>query len=145
MPLNSSLDPASLPPHIPVVKSFKYLVAFMHMYWNCPGVVRFWKMIVTNLSDLLNTRVPYCPKLLLLNDTSYLNLSPHQVLTLLVGLTAAKKMLALRWQPPHSLSRNQWLQTLLDIAYMEISVAKIHNAKQSTIYAWASFIDGVKD
>lgn len=59
--------------------------------------------------------------------------------------SAAKKMLALRWQPPHSLSQNQWLQTLLDIAYMEIPVAKMHNAKESTIYAWASFIDEVRD
>lgn len=36
--------------------------SFMHMYWHCPGVVIFWKMISTTLSGLLNVEFPYCPK-----------------------------------------------------------------------------------
>lgn len=99
----------------------------MHMYWNCPGVVHFWKMTTTNLSDLLNTRVPYCPKLLLLNDTSCLNLSPHQLFTLLVGLMVAKKMSASRWQP-HAGS----LLTLSP----EISGFKLYQMQHIWRYQW---------
>lgn len=50
---------------------------FLQMYWTCPGVVYFWKMVATTFSDLLDIKLSYCPKLLLLIDTSSLDLSFH--------------------------------------------------------------------
>ncbi|TKS65406.1 hypothetical protein D9C73_027939 [Collichthys lucidus] len=52
------------------------------------------------------------------------------------GLTAAKKMLALRWQPPHSLAWQQWANSFLEIVLMEWSVARMHGASHKTLQGW---------
>lgn len=119
--------------------------SFMHMYWCCPEVTTFWEMVSLTLTKLFDVLIPYCPKLFLLNDTSALNLPSYHYPALFASLTAAKKMLALRWQPPHSLSRTHWLLSLLDILYMELSVARMHNAKQATITSWTSSIEKIKN
>lgn len=118
--------------------------SFMHMYWHCPGVVIFWEMVSSTLTKLFDVANPYCPKLFLLNDTSALSLSNCHYPVLFASLTAAKKLLALRWQPPHSLSRTLWLISLLDIVHMELSVARMHNAKQATITSWSLSIEKIK-
>lgn len=118
---------------------------FMHMYWHCPKVEIFGKMVTSTLSTFLSVEIPQCPKLLLLNDTSSLAISKCHISVLFSGLTAAKKMLALHWKPPHSLSRSQWLNSLLDIVYMELSVARMHNAKHATIISWSSAVDKIKN
>lgn len=74
--------------------------SFLHMFWECPDVVAFWKLVSSVLSDLTGENVPYCPKLLLLNDTSSLDLSAPLSRVLFAGLTAAKKMLALAVETP---------------------------------------------
>ena len=119
--------------------------SFLHMFWECPAVSSFWKLVSSTLSELLEVDIPCSPEILLLNDTSLLNLSSTRTHTLLAGLTAAKKMLALRWKPPHTLTRAQWLQTFLSILYMEMSVARMHGASQKTIQTWASVAAMVKD
>lgn len=119
--------------------------SFMHMYWDCPNVSAFWKQISATLSDLLEVTVPLSPSLLLLNDDSSLGLSLQQRRILLAGLTAAKKMLALRWQPPHVLSWQRWANSLLDIVMMERSVARMHVASQKTIIAWDAAYNLIKE
>ena len=49
------------------------LWSFMHMYWECPDVVQFWKQIPLTLSDMLEVRIPISPTLLPLNGTDPLN------------------------------------------------------------------------
>lgn len=119
--------------------------SFLHMFWECHDVTVFWKAVSSTLSILLDIDIPYLPKVLLLNDTSSLNIFPAQTHILLAGLTAAKKMLALRWKPPYTLSRTQWLQTFLSITHMELSVAKMHGASQKTIQNWTTATMAVKN
>lgn len=54
---------------------------------------------------------------------------------LLAGLTAANKLMATRWKPPHSLSSRVWLLTYLYVAYLELSTAQVNGAKEA-IVAW---------
>ena len=105
---------------------------FLHMYWECPNVFAFWRQICSTLSDMLDVHIPLSPNLLLLNDDSTLELTLQQRRILWAGLTAAKKMLALRWQPPHTLSWQQWSYSFVDIVMMERSVARVHGASQKT-------------
>ncbi len=65
--------------------------SFLHMFWDCPNVKSFWTVVSSMLSVILGVTIPCCPRLLLLNDTSPLNLTSTQTHTLLAGLTAAKK------------------------------------------------------
>lgn len=97
------------------------LGSFLHMYWRCHAVSQFWKQISLTLSDILEVRIPLSPILFLLIDDSSLNLSLQQKHILWAGLTAAKKMLALRWQPPHSLTRQQWTNSLLEMILMTLN------------------------
>ena len=119
--------------------------SFLHMYWECPDVASFWRLVSSTLSDLLEVDIPCSPKILLLNDTSSLNLPSTRIRILLAGLTAAKRMLALRWKPPHALTRTQWSQSFLSILYMELSVARMHGASQKTIQTWTSAVAAVKN
>lgn len=98
-----------------------------------------------SLSDLLEISVPLSPSLLLLNDDSTLELCLQQRHILWAGLTAAKRMLALRWQPPHNISWQQWADSFLDIVMLERSVARMHAASQKTINAWDAAYTLVKD
>ena len=99
---------------------------FLHMFWECPHVFAFWRHICSTLSDMLEVNIPLSPTLLLLNDDSSLELTLQQRRILWASLTAAKKMLALRWQPPHTLSWQRWANSFLDIVMMERSVARVH-------------------
>uniref|UniRef100_A0A3Q3AUI9 Reverse transcriptase domain-containing protein n=1 Tax=Kryptolebias marmoratus TaxID=37003 RepID=A0A3Q3AUI9_KRYMA len=119
--------------------------SFMHMYWDCPSVASFWRQISTTLSDLLKFDISLSPSLFLLNDDSTLELSSQQKRMLWAGLTAAKKMLALRWQPPHLLPWQQWANSFLDIVMMERSVARMHTASQKTIRAWDAAYSLIKE
>ena len=109
---------------------------FIHMMWECPTVKTFWEQIVKYLSKVLQKQIPCCPKLLLLNDDISLNLNIVQRRFWLAGSTAAKKMLALRWQAPHSLPFNHWKQLLCDVVIMELSTARLNGANCQTIDSW---------
>lgn len=71
--------------------------------------------------------------IILLNNDSSVDLSLQQRWA---GVTAAKKMLALRWQPPHTLTLQQWANSLLEIAMMDWSLARMHGASLKTLWAW---------
>lgn len=60
---------------------------------------------------------------------------------LFAGITATKILVATRWKQPQSLNITQRYLSLMDILYLESSVAKIHGAKQEIL----SFIEGIKE
>ncbi len=111
----------------------------------CNGNASFWKQISHTLSDILEVKIPLSPTLLLLNDSSSSDLSLQQKCILWAGLTSAKKMLALRWQPLHSLTWQQWANSLLDIVMMEQSVARMHGASHKTHQARDAAYSSVKE
>lgn len=55
-------------------------------------------------------------------------------------LTAAKKLVALRWKNPHDLSYQHWINTVTDLAKLEKSVASMHGAHKKNIDSWSSLI-----
>ena len=62
----------------------------------------------------------------------------------LAGLTAAKKIVAMRWKPPHSLNKQYWVLTFIDVVYLELSTARIHGAREDTIRLWAQTLEKLK-
>lgn len=117
---------------------------FQHMYWECPPVRDFWRQVSHKLTVLFEVTVPYSPATLLLNDLSQVKLKVARQRILLSGLTAAKKMVAIRWKPPHCLSIQAWTLMLLDIAQLETSIARMHKAKSETIELWQIFTDRLR-
>lgn len=87
-------------------------------------VKSFWEQVSNYLSTVLQINIPCSLKMMLLNDNDVLMLNSYQRRFWLAGSTAAKKMLVLRWQPPHTPSLNQWKQSLADIVLLELSTAR---------------------
>ena len=111
------------------------------MFWECSAVASFWKLVSTTLSDMLGTVIPCTPAVMLLNNLQI----PFPLKNVfLVGLTAAKKMLALRWQPPHTLTRKHWLNTFFDLTVLETSVARMHGASERTVLQWTEASNMIK-
>lgn len=118
---------------------------YKHMMWECPFVQAFWGRVSKVLSELLGTVIICNPILLLLNDDSQIHISGKQRKLLLSGLTAAKKLLVQRWLPPHNLSIRKWLIYFHDIVLLELSTARINNAKASTLEMWSGASAQIKD
>lgn len=118
---------------------------FIHMYWECPPVACFWKKVATQLSDIFSLTVPVCPTVLLLNDVSVLPAPIHKKRLILAGLTAAKKLVAMRWKHPDRLSLSMWILTYLDVIYLEVSTARVIGVKESNIALWLSAARKLKE
>ena len=114
---------------------------FIHMVWGCPGVQSFWTMVTNKLSEVLGSSIPCSPTILLLKDITGLDLSIMHQRWFLIGLTAAKKLIAQRWKAPHDLSYQHWYNTVIDLAKLERSVASMHGANTRNISLWTSFIE----
>ena len=78
------------------------------------------------------------------NDLTGVELAIKHRRWFLAGLTAAKRMVAQRWKVPHSLSIHQWHAATVDIANLEMSVARRHGAKESNVNSWLSFIEAMQ-
>ena len=113
------------------------------MVWQCPEVNRFWHSVSSVMSSIIEGAIPHSQCLLLLNDTSSLKLTVNSKRLLLAGLTAAKRMIAYRWKPPHELSMTEWLSSYRDIAQLELSTAHLHYAKTSNIDCWTKLLEKI--
>lgn len=81
----------------------------------------------------MGLNIPCLPNIFLLNDDSTLSLNRHRKIILFGGFTAAKKMLIMRWKPPHVLNVQQWYCSFLDILSLELSIARSRNASRELI------------
>lgn len=125
--------------------SLKAQGTFIYMFWDCSPVRQFWGNVASKLSDLIDDTVPVTICVLILNNLSILNISKLKKRVIFAGLTAAKKMIATRWKPPHSLTTQSWILSLLDVIYMELSTARINGANESTLNTWRSTADSLKN
>ena len=115
------------------------------MYWLCEPVSLFWNRVSGYISKILGRTIPCTPQVLLLNDVSGLQFSIGEKCVFLSGITAAKKLLALRWKPPHDLSEKHWVNMWMEILQMELSVARVHGAGARVLGRWSRTIDKLKE
>lgn len=115
------------------------------MMWNCPPVSKFWSEVAPKLTDLVSVTIPVTIPVLLLIDLSVINVTKLKKRIVLAGLTAAKKLVSMRWKPPHSLSIRQWVFTFLYVIYLEMSTARINGASEATINIWRETADLLKE
>ena len=116
----------------------------MHTFWECPGVLSFWRQVANTLSHVLEIPIPCLPHVLLLNDDSMLRIPYPNKKVFFAGITAAKKMLISRWNPPHTLLRSKWLYSFLNVLNLELSIARTNGAKKKSIDALVQAIETVK-
>lgn len=117
---------------------------YLHMVWQCPHVYNFWENVAGNLSKIMEREIPHTQRLLLLNDTSNLKLTINECRQILAGVTAAKKMIACRWKLRQPLGVEQWLSSFKEIAQLELSAARTHDAKSANISCWSSLLHRIQ-
>lgn len=110
----------------------------LHMFWDCPVIATFWKHVANMLSVLLGFQLLPEPCLFLLNDDSRISLSSMQCKILLVGLTAAKKVILKLWIEPSTALANYWLTVFRDIVSLERATARLNGARPGTVETWDS-------
>lgn len=116
----------------------------MHVLWECPDILRFWIKVTDEVSAQVENKLPLDPALLLLNDDSRFKIPEVKRKLWLAGMTAAKKMIVLRWLPPHQLSIKHWLQVLLEVIYLEWSSPRTNNSNPRTLEMWKKAAEDVK-
>ena len=100
------------------------LGSFVHVVWECPRILEFWRKVIRTLNDLVGIQLPMDPFVHLLNDDSRLSLTEKSQKIWLAGLTASRKIIVQRWKPPHDISKTHWLRSFLDMAYLELLVSE---------------------
>uniref|UniRef100_A0A0E9WYF9 Uncharacterized protein n=1 Tax=Anguilla anguilla TaxID=7936 RepID=A0A0E9WYF9_ANGAN len=119
------------------------LCYFLHMFWECPVILDFWKWVAQTLSDLLAVKLPLSPALLLLGDNANIVLNLQKRRLFMAGLTAAKSILN-GWFEPQCDRGSVWLRFYLSILILERSTAKLHGASTMTLNNWTKGIDFIK-
>ena len=119
--------------------------SFIHVVWECPGILDFWGKVVNTLTGVNGVILPMDSVVHLLNDDSRLSLTDKARIIWLACLTAAKKIVVQHWKPPHNISIIHWLRSFLDISYLELSSARINDAGPNTILMWTDLISDLKD
>ncbi len=66
---------------------------YMHMFFDCPLISKFWDKVFLTVSELCDRFIPKRPSICLLNDDSDLNLNVYQCRIFHTALTAAKKVI----------------------------------------------------
>ncbi len=107
---------------------------FLHVMWECPTVHAFWREVAGSLSELFQLEINSTPQSMLLDNDSDLQLGPAQRQVWLSASTVAKRMMAVRWKPPHSLSIPQWIQSLVVTLAMELAAARVGRSGERAIY-----------
>ncbi len=94
---------------------------------------------------LLEVNITPSPSVFILNDVSQSHLTCTHRSIFFAGLTAAEKMVATRWKPPHTLTCRQWALTFLDIVYLELLTARLHGVNEDNVNEWSRTADKLKD
>lgn len=118
---------------------------YMHMFWECSPISRFWDFVSKTISDVIHTECPKTPDLCLLNDDNSLDLSVTQRRTLCAGLTAAKKTILKHWFNPQLPMNSAWLSDFKTIALLERSTARMNKAKPHTISSWDIVVEELSE
>ena len=99
--------------------------------------IRFWEQTTTTtcLSETCGLDINSSPELrvLIVNTGQIFNCTQKQLW--LSACTVAAKMLAVRWQPPHSLSIHQWNHSVIEILTVRRLVARMNGAGQGMMEA----------
>ncbi len=114
------------------------------MTWESLGVLHFWEKAIKTLTDLMGVQLPMDPVIHLTNHDSKLHLSEKSCKIWLAGLTAAKRIIVQRWKPPDDISITHWLRSFLDITYLDLSSARINDARAGTVPIWTNLITDLK-
>ena len=71
---------------------------YFHMIWKCLMLQSFWKKVIINLSNIIREKIPFDPKLCILNYMDNMSWPPFKKKTVSIGLMSAKRVIVINWK-----------------------------------------------
>lgn len=112
---------------------------YIHAFWNCTPIQKFWTQAVNYLSHTLGCHIPVSPQLCILGDLSLVQLNHHIKTALFTALIIAKKTILLHWKSRQQINIPQWKNMLIDHIAVEKMNASINHNTASYDNSWSTF------
>uniref|UniRef100_A0A803TP25 Reverse transcriptase domain-containing protein n=1 Tax=Anolis carolinensis TaxID=28377 RepID=A0A803TP25_ANOCA len=97
---------------------------FMHMWWGCKRIKKYWQEIQKEMEKILQIKFDLKPEYFLLGITNFhMDLNTEKLFTYMV--TAARICLAKLWKTKEIPSVEKWTVRLIDIKNMDLLTQKV--------------------
>lgn len=116
----------------------------LHMFWSCSELKPYWRNIVQTIK-IINVKLPYDPRLMLLGDESVLQLNQRNLHLVKMALIATKKCIAIQWKSVEPPSHMVWLRELA--SYVPVEKILFNLRKKSSMFEkiWGKFIEYINN
>ena len=112
----------------------------MHMLWSCPHLVDYWKFIITTVSEIIESDIPFDPRIWILGDVTLLNINIHKEYFILLASTAGKKIILVNWKSDKSPSQRHWLNELGSYCTPEKILYNVRRKPETFNKIWGPFL-----
>lgn len=112
----------------------------LHIFWECPVIVPFWRMVESVFFQLLAIRFPFTPFFYLLNMPK-ISLKKQFLLLVLQVLTAARRLIARFWLRADAPTRLDLIDSVREVRKMEYLTACITNTVDRFTKIWQTWDD----
>ena len=124
------------------IKCKTQIGTYMHCFWQCPKIARFWSCVTRELSGIMKTTICKDPGQFLLGLPSKLGvLDPRRAKLLNKLLCLARKCILFNWIQEKPPSVTQWYREIYRVLPMERLTAKLKGRDDNFIRVWRPLID----
>ena len=115
---------------------------YIHCFWECPKISRFWSCVAKELSSILKTKICKDPGLFILGLPPKLGvLDPKRTKLLYKLLCVARKCILFNWIKEKPPSITQWYREIYRVFPMERLSAKLKDKEEDFLNIWQPLID----
>lgn len=113
----------------------------MHTIWHCNALSRFWRAVLTCLSEVLGWDLPHSPRLVLLHIMEGIGGNIYKSHLMLLGFTLAKRDIARVWKAKRAPSVSAWKNGLDFCMGLEVPVFKARGSPRKHYKIWRRWAD----
>lgn len=113
----------------------------IHTIWHCSALSRFWRTVLTCLSEVLGWDLPCSPRLVLLHILEGIGGNVYKRHLMLLGFTLAKRDIARAWKAERAPSVSAWKNGLDFCMGLEIPVFKARGCSRKHYKIWRRWAD----
>ena len=108
----------------------------LHIFWDCPMMLPFWKGIKKEIDKAMGIDLPFTPSQFLLDLTLEDMYTRDQKHLLHILLMTARKMVTVKWMNPQPPTVAQWKQKLREVYGMEALTAQLQLKADVFVRRW---------
>lgn len=116
--------------------------SYVHLLWDCPLVLPFWKQVLHVIGEWLDAPLPESPQLCLLGDRTILppNVTKVEFALASAGFIIAVRIILRHWKSQVRPCFTEWLKLMTDTASFEGLIARLNDGKGKYYKVWSHFL-----